>query len=262
MGAGWAAAAAIFFGPLLLGGQAAEAVKKPADGIAAKPAVPNSECMDCHEAEFKARKSGRPKEWVGVRPELFAKSVHGKLNCLDCHTGIKEAEHGSKVPPSQCVSCHEKASQEYARSIHGMSHKMGASDAAACASCHGTHDMVPVKQGDSPVFKLNLAKTCSSCHDNAKLTKEYRMGKTDAAGHYLDSIHGKALVKMGLIVAPSCNDCHGVHDIKRSIDKDSRSNHANIAKSCGNCHIGIEEVYNESVHGQLLKKGDCWANVS
>ena len=71
---------------------------------------------------------------------------------------------------------------------------------AACASCHGTHDMVPVKQGDSPVFKLNLAKTCSTCHDNAKLTKEYRMGKTEAAGHYLDNpASGHVLRKLGFV---------------------------------------------------------------
>ena len=37
-----------------------------------------------------------------------------------------------------------------------------------------------------------------------------------AAAQYMDSIHGRALLKMGLIVAPSCNDCHGVHDIKRA----------------------------------------------
>jgi cytochrome b subunit of formate dehydrogenase len=224
--------------------------------VVKKSTVPNSECMDCHEAEFKPRKKGLPAEWIGVRPELFAKSVHSKLSCVDCHVTIDETPHASKLPPAQCATCHEKQTAQYATSIHGMSHKMGASDAASCTSCHGSHDIVPVKQGDSPVFKLNLPKTCSTCHDNAKLTKEYRMGKTEAAGHYLDSIHGKALVKMGLIVAPSCNDCHGVHDIKRSIDKDSRSSHANIAKSCGNCHVGIEETYNKSVHGQLLVKGD------
>jgi hypothetical protein len=61
---------------------------------------------------------------------------------------------------------------------------------------------------------------------------------------------------MGLVVAPSCNDCHGVHDIKRSVDKDSHSNHANIAESCGKCHVGIEDTYNESVHGKLLAQGD------
>ena len=63
---------------------AEEPVLKPAEAVAA--VVPNSECMDCHEAEFKARKKGQPKEWIGVRPELFTKSVHGKLNCVDCHS--------------------------------------------------------------------------------------------------------------------------------------------------------------------------------
>ena len=219
-------------------------------------AVPNGDCMDCHEAEFKPLKKGEPAVWVGVRPEVFTKSVHGKLNCVDCHVGIPETPHPSKLPPAQCASCHEKPSAQYAASIHGMSHKLGASDAATCVSCHGKHDIAPVKQADSPVFKFNLPKTCGTCHDNPKLTTEYRMGQQKAAGHYLDSIHGRALVKMGLIVAPSCNDCHGVHDITRSIDKDSHSNHANIAASCGKCHVGIEEVYNQSVHGQLLVKGD------
>ncbi|MBI2513013.1 MAG: cytochrome c3 family protein [Opitutae bacterium] len=235
----------------------AKAVVAPGAAESATPAlVPNSECMDCHEAEFKARKKGQPKEWVGVKPEVFAKSVHGKLNCVDCHADIKESPHDSKVAPAQCASCHEKPTAQFATSIHGMSHKMGSSDAASCQSCHGTHDMVPVKQIDSPVFKLNLTKTCGTCHDDPKLAKEYRMGQKDAAAHYLDSIHGQALILKGLIVAPSCNDCHGVHDIKRSVDKDSHTSHANIAKSCGNCHLGIEEIYNKSVHGQLLAKGD------
>ena len=68
------------------------------------PAVPNSDCLDCHEAEFKSRKKGLPKEWVGVRPAEFAKSVHGKLNCVDCHATIKEMEHPHDLPPAQCAS--------------------------------------------------------------------------------------------------------------------------------------------------------------
>ena len=78
----------------------------------------------------------------------------------------------------------------------------------------------------------------------------------EAAAQYMDSIHGRALLKMGLIVAPSCNDCHGVHDIKRAVDRDSPINHANVAKTCGKCHVKIEETYNQCVHGQLLAKGD------
>jgi len=220
------------------------------------PAVPNSECMDCHEAEFKARKKGEPKEWIGVKPEMFAKSVHGGLNCVDCHATLTETPHPAKLPPAQCASCHEKPAAQYAASIHGLSHQMGKSDAATCTSCHGSHEIVPVKHADSPVFKLNLPKTCGTCHDKKSLTDEYRIANAQAAGRYLDSIHGKALVKMGLVVAPSCNDCHGVHDIKRSVDKSSHSNHSNIAATCGQCHVGIEQTYNQSVHGQLLVKGD------
>lgn len=245
----------LFVLPFFLG-RAAEPAAPAAPGAKPPPVVANKDCLECHEAEFKPRKKGLAPEWIGVRPEPFAKSVHGKLNCVDCHADIKEAEHPAKLKPAQCTSCHEKAVAQFSTSIHGMSHRMGASAAASCASCHGTHEMLPVKQADSPVFKFNLPKTCGTCHDDAKLTKDYKIGEAKAAGHYLDSIHGRALVKMGLIVAPSCNDCHGVHDIKRTVDKESKSHHANIAKTCGACHVGIEEIYKESVHGKLLAQGD------
>ncbi len=116
------------------------AAAPPAD--AKKTAIANTECMDCHEAEFKPRKKGEAPVWIGVRPELFAKSVHAKLSCVDCHATITETPHESKLPPAQCTSCHEKAAGQFAASIHGMSHKLGASDAATCTSCHGSHDMV------------------------------------------------------------------------------------------------------------------------
>ncbi|MEO0017089.1 MAG: hypothetical protein RLZZ522_372, partial [Verrucomicrobiota bacterium] len=48
----------------------------------------------------------------------------------------------------------------------------------------------------------------------------------------------------------------GAHEISRSVDHASPVNKANIAKTCGKCHVGIEETYNQSVHGQLLAKGD------
>ena len=220
------------------------------------PAISNSDCMECHEAEFKPRKKGLQPEWIGVKPEVFAHSEHGKLKCVDCHTSITDTPHVSKLPPVQCASCHEKESKAYEGSIHGMSHAMGASAAATCLSCHGNaHEIVPVKHIDSPVFKLNLPETCAKCHSDPKLIAAYRLN-AHTADFYKDSIHGQALIKMRLIVAPSCDDCHGVHDIKRSVDQSARTNHANIAKTCGQCHMGIEETYNQSVHGVLLAKGD------
>src|ERR1022692_4034478 len=216
----------------------------------------NSDCLDCHLDPSTTRKVDGKTVSLLFPTNSFQKSIHAKLACVDCHDGIKDLVHPSKLPPPDCASCHEQAGKDYATSIHGMSHAMGASGAANCWDCHGSHGILPVKDPASPVFKLNLPQTCAKCHSNPGLTREYEIKYPEAASQYMDSIHGRALLKMGLIVAPSCNDCHGVHDIKRSIDRDSPINHANVAQTCGKCHVGIEETYNKSIHGQLLAKGD------
>jgi cytochrome b subunit of formate dehydrogenase len=217
----------------------------------------SADCLDCHTDPKNTRIVKGEKVALALFPTNgFAKSVHSSLDCIDCHDGIKELVHDKNVPPPNCASCHEKEGKDYAGSIHGMSHKMGASGAAQCWDCHGGHEILPVKNVVSPVFKLNLPLTCAKCHSNPNLTKEYQIEFPEAASQYMDSIHGRALLKMGLIVAPSCNDCHGAHGIKRSVDRDSPINHANVAQTCGKCHVGIEETYNKSIHGQLLAKGD------
>jgi len=225
-------------------------------GFPATAALLNSDCLDCHLDPTTTRTVGTNSVPLIFPTNDFNKSLHAKLDCVDCHEGIKDLVHESKLPPPNCSGCHEKEGQDYATSIHGVSHKMGASGAANCWSCHGSHDIGSVKLADSPVFKLNLPNTCAVCHTNTGLNQEYQMKYPEAAAQYKDSIHGRALLKMGLIVAPSCNDCHGVHDIKRGVDRDAPINHANVAKTCGKCHVGIEQTYAKSVHGQLLAKGD------
>ena len=227
-------------------------------GVISAPAevFKNSDCLDCHLDPTTTRKVDGKIVALLFPTNAFNQSVHAKLNCVDCHAGIKDLVHENKLPPPNCTSCHEKQARQYATSIHGVSHQLGASGAANCWDCHGSHAMAPVRQPDSPVFKLKLPQTCAKCHSNAGLTREYEMNHPEAASHYAESIHGRALLKMGLVVAPSCNDCHGVHDIKRGVDRDAPIHHANIAKTCGKCHVGIEETYNKSVHGQLLAKGD------
>lgn len=216
----------------------------------------NSDCLDCHLDSHNTRVVNGQKIPLAVFPTNdFARSVHSMLDCTDCHTGVKDLVH-DKLPPPDCSGCHDKEAKQYAASIHGMSHALGASGAAQCWDCHGSHDILPVKDPSSPVFKMNLPQTCAKCHNNAALAAEYGIKHPEAAAQYLDSIHGKALLQMGLIVAPSCNDCHGVHDIKRPVDRDSPVNHAHVAETCGKCHLGIEKTYDASVHGQLLAKGD------
>jgi cytochrome b subunit of formate dehydrogenase len=217
----------------------------------------NGDCLDCHTDPTTSRTVNGKSVPVGIFPtNQFASSVHAKLACVDCHTGVKDLVHEANLPPPNCTGCHEKEAQAYATSIHGVSHAMGASGAANCWDCHGSHGILPVTDPASPVFKLNQPQTCAKCHSNAGLMQEYQIKHPEAAAQYLDSIHGQALLKMGLIVAPSCDDCHGVHDIKRAVDRDSPINHANVARTCGKCHYGVEQTYDQSIHGQLLARGD------
>ena len=217
----------------------------------------NADCLDCHTDPSNTRSVNGHSVPLKLFPtNSFPKSVHGSLDCIDCHDGVKELVHSPKLPPPNCAGCHEQAQKDYSTSIHGMSNKMGSSGAAQCWDCHGSHDIIPVKHVDSPVFKLNLPQTCAKCHSNTNLTKEYQIKFPEAASQYMDSIHGRALLKMGLIVAPSCNDCHGAHKIKRKVDRDSPIHHANVAKTCGKCHVKVEATYNQSVHGTILASGD------
>jgi cytochrome b subunit of formate dehydrogenase len=217
----------------------------------------NSDCLVCHDDPALVRVVAGKTNSLQVTENSLKKSVHSGLACTECHADIKDLPHPDKLAAPRCGNCHDDVAKEYASSIHGVSRSMGASGAATCSDCHGTHNIVPVKQGDSPVFKLNLPSTCARCHSNANLTSEYRMKFPEAAAQYMESIHGRALIKLGLIVAPSCNDCHGVHSIRRSVDRDAPINHAHIADTCGKCHVGVEKTYMKSVHGQLLAKGDA-----
>lgn len=248
------AGAALVLGSAVVG--AARAADAPV-AAAGKPVVANRECLECHEAEFKPRKKGLPPEWIGIRPELYTKSVHGKTHCVDCHADIKEAEHPSKLKPAQCASCHEKATTQFAASIHAGVRPGEKTAAVTCATCHGSsHEMIPVKHLDSPVFKFNLPTTCAKCHENDAVAAQLGLRNNGAIASFRDSIHGQGLYKMGLTAAPSCNDCHGVHDIKSIKDAAAHTSKAAIAQTCGACHIGVENTYGQSVHGKLLAQGD------
>jgi len=222
-------------------------------------AIDNDQCLACHsDNTLTCTNTQGAVVSLFVDSAKFQSSVHRTNTCVSCHEDVtsKHPDDMVKLKEPVCAGCHGQEFKDYGASIHGMSHAMGASGAANCWDCHGKHDMMSAKDPASPVYKLNLPLTCAKCHSSPGLNKEYQMKNPQVAAQYTDSIHGQALLKMGLIVAPSCDDCHGVHNIRRTVDRDSPVNHANVAKTCGKCHLGIEKIYDQSVHGKLLAKGD------
>lgn len=227
--------------------------------------VDTDTCLECHnDPELTTERADGKEHSLHVEPKKFEDSVHGLLDCADCHEDLTD-EHPDNEKPAKkvnCASCHEDAAEEFKASIHGHERDNGMKQPGSCTSCHSKpHEMPPVQHLDSPVNKFNLPQTCAKCHGNEQTAAELGLKKHDAVAHFRDSIHGQSLFKKGLIHAPSCNDCHGVHDIQKIEHQDSPANRAQISKTCSKCHVGIEQALAASVHGELAAKNDPRAPV-
>lgn len=87
----------------------------------------NSDCLDCHLDPNTTRVVNGKTEALIFPTNAFSKSVHAKLSCTDCHPGIKDLVHDHPLPPPNCAVCHTNEARDYASSIHGVSHLLGAS---------------------------------------------------------------------------------------------------------------------------------------
>jgi hypothetical protein len=113
----------------------------------------------------------------------------------------------------------------------------------------------------SKVYPLQLPYTCGACHGNPELAKKHNIPVANAYQLYMDSIHGRALEKSGLLVAAHCASCHGSHDIKPKNDRESKVYRARVPSTCGSCHAGVLADYVTSVHGRAVNAGSSGAPV-
>ncbi len=129
-----------------------------------------------------------------------------------------------------------------------------------CTSCHGdAHSIYPKSDPKSAVYPLNVPRTCGQCHGTEGMAKKH--GLASVYPLYLDSIHGFALSKEGLLVAANCQSCHGSHHILSRTDPLSPTNKKNVPATCGKCHAGITENYLGGVHGKAITAGKMDAPV-
>ncbi len=172
--------------------------------IIQKQAMNAAVCTDCHGSHdlHKSTNPASKLYWQKV-PETCGKchenvertyihSIHGKALqqgvrdtpvCTDCHgehsiTTAKAAN--SRVSPANipetCAQCHAARRiitqyqlppdvfSTYVQSFHGLALQGGNPTVANCASCHGTHDILPSSDPRSSVNPGDLPNTCGKCH--------------------------------------------------------------------------------------------------
>lgn len=211
----------------------------------------NAECLACHSQPDLQDQAGHSVFIDGAKQSA---SVHGVLSCTDCHTDIKGYPHPEHPAAVNCATCHADEAKNISESAHAKA------STPPCLGCHGDpHSIVPVKDPASPVYTLNIPKTCGSCHGNPALAKKF--GLINVYALYMDSIHGFALTKDGLLVAASCSSCHGTHKILSHTNPQSRTYRTNIPATCGSCHAGPEAAYFGGIHGKQLQAGNTRAPV-
>ena len=229
-------------------------------------------CGACHGQKFVMASSG-----VSSAPfTSYQQSVHGKAVaagsetaavCTDCH-----GEHdilGARDPkspinkfnvPATCAKCHNNIRQEYVQSIHGQAIARGNWQSPVCTDCHGIHTIKAPKDVKSSVSAANVQNTCAQCHQSVSLSNEFGVPGGRVAS-YLASYHGMAQT-MGSKTVANCASCHGVHNILPSADPHSTVNHANLAKTCGQCHPGANEKFISSkVHLDGASKADVGGRI-
>ena len=227
-------------------------------------------CADCHSDAAQAYSHS-----LHAKP---TKSVAPAATCSDCHSGPHEvlaaddplSPTSHKNIPATCGRCHgQKFLMEsnghsaqpfisYQESVHGRAIENGSQKAAVCTDCHGSHQILPANNGQSPISKFNVPATCGKCH-------------TEVQKKFMTSIHGQGIAR-GNGLAPVCTDCHGIHSILSHKDPNSPVAEQNLSlDTCARCHEGVRlskefgipdhrvQSYLDSYHGLASQGGSIVA---
>src|SRR5450432_400580 len=208
----------------------------PAVNTANRPAFRSAfreVCKTCHLANDR-------KAHDGVHYKLLAAGDTRAPFCADCHTAhaIQPPARPRSRISETCGQCHAPIVAAYRESVHGRALTEGNPDVPACTDCHHAHDIQDPRQR---AWLLETPQMCGKCHGDPKLAAKYGMSDK-VLQTYLNDFHGMTASLHGqkrgegTRFTALCIDCHGVHDIKRVKDPESRVIRANLVKTCQKCH--------------------------
>lgn len=250
-------------------------------------------CVDCHgdhmiesttdpsKSTVKAKMMETCGKCHAKEVDHYNKSAHGVSfksgdpnapTCSTCHgehsiNSVLKSDEFSKISQTEmCLGCHKDNKvnpnknthlDDYKSSFHYLALKNGNIKAATCSDCHGPHEMKKANDPESQIFKKNIDKTCgqSECHVQQKVD-------------YDGSIHHVGLMTKENSDSPTCNTCHGAHQVVTtdSLGNKEGSKQRGIVKLCSSCHASVEIIsnndlknvtknYNDSYHGLAVRGG-------
>src|SRR5215469_2182578 len=116
--------------------------------------IKNSACLECHSDKtlYKTNAAGKAISMFVDEAKLAA-SVHKTNTCASCHSDITEKHPDDNLAAQapNCSKCHEKQSDSFGASVHGLALARGQKDAANCSDCHDGHSILTPASPLSPL---------------------------------------------------------------------------------------------------------------
>jgi cytochrome b subunit of formate dehydrogenase len=226
----------------------------------------DADCLKCHSDSTLVAADGRE---MFVDRRVHDASVHGRdsVSCAQCHSDASPSVERSCSTIQgrvNCSTCHEAEVVDFERGVHGSLHAAGDPSAPYCTDCHGDHGIlehqIPEGASDeltsrirtSPIYSRNVPELCGQCHrEGGQAARRIVDGEHEIVINYSMSIHGRGLMESGLTVTAVCTDCHTAHKELPPDDPESSVSDDGMAATCGQCHDGIYEKYETSVHSEI-----------
>jgi len=192
-------------------------------------------CSDCHEPMY-------DQTLDSTHQKALAGGNENAAVCTDCH------DPHTMTPPSEprsgiatiCQQCHSEIYKQYQESVHGGALiNEGDPNVPTCIDCHGVHNTEgPSSEGNFHLFSPLL---CATCHEDEDLMVDYDVS-TDVFDTYISDFHGTTVLLFENTTPdqetnkPVCVDCHGVHNMKKVDDPESKVMKENLLETCQRCH--------------------------
>jgi len=139
-------------------------------------------CSDCHD--------NKP----------ASHTAHENVDCANCHLEHAEFPHPESAATATCDMCHSQEADQTALGVHGQERQRGNEAAPDCSLCHGSAHNIELP--GTTRFRRATVETCGMCH-------------SDEAEQFKQSVHGSLLANETTREGPTCNTCHGEHQIQR-----------------------------------------------
>ena len=241
---------------LLCLGVAVAAAAKAANPPAPAPSVVDT-CLMCHSA---ADAKGAGGKSIAVDGAKFASSVHGemKLKCTDCHADVSadKLPHPEKLKPVNCATCHDKAVNEYAGTVHGVARKGGQHRRR---DVHRLPREARHQAREGPRFAHQSRERRGDLLEVPRQRRRRREGQAARRQHRRASSTTASTARRSRAPRRGRRRPAPIATARTtSAPRATRKAHelaARVPDTCGTCHKPEREAYGKGMHGKLRQEG-------